>query len=511
MTSSFSSDYPYYHSLLLNILDNNAAADIWFQFPNSNGTIRAHRIVLLQYPFYRSLRKESSVDLRGFPYDFVDMSGYCLLTFKSLLRYLYTGDIVVHSIKESEAAAARTPLDTTMVLSSLPPPPYDADTSQEPVHQHATVSTSLSGEDDLPVDKNEDAWFELLKLAAKFKIEDLRIKCRDRILSTVTKDNAIRILFTVGYRFSDMKEPIMKILVSHYRELFPVAESSLALEDQDNDCESDAIRAQRSDRDWNPFAPYSSHSRCVQLMGELMARAARELAQDQSREQSRDQREVTPIVACESEHGYLHEDQQALNVATSQNTEHWAERESVSTPLEHRAESHIECEVAPNQGLFAQEPDTHAQPAEKHHHDGHDAQEYDVHDAQEYDVHDAQQHHDGHDAQQHHDGHDAQQHHDGHDAQQHHDGHNAQQHYDGHDAQQHYDGHDAQEHVPWEHNVVQAFDNMGYELDKFGKNPAYELDKFGKNTAYELDKFGKNTAYELDKFGKNVANFFGGW
>ncbi|KAF9949726.1 hypothetical protein BGZ70_001658 [Mortierella alpina] len=122
-----------------------------------------------------------------------------------------------------------------MVLSNLPPPPYDADATQEPVHQHATVPASLSGEDDHPVDKNEEAWFELLKLAAKFEIQDLRIKCRDRILSTVTKDNALRVLFTVGYRFSDMKEPIMKILVSQYREIFAVAESSLALEVQDSD------------------------------------------------------------------------------------------------------------------------------------------------------------------------------------------------------------------------------------------------------------------------------------
>ncbi|KAF9271696.1 hypothetical protein BGZ68_003186, partial [Mortierella alpina] len=428
MTSSFNSDYPYYHSLLLKLLDNSVDADIWFQFPKSNGTLRAHRIVLLQYPFYESLRKESKVDLYGVPFDIVDMNGFCLLTFKSLLRYLYTGDVVVYSIKESEAAAVRIPPDTTMVLSNLPPPPYDADATQEPVHQHATVSASLSGEDDHPVDKNEEAWFELLKLAARLKIQDLRIKCRDRILSTVTKDNALRILFTVGYRFSDMKEPIMKILVSQYRELFAVAESSLALEVQDNDCGSYAIRGQRSDQAWNPFAPYSSHSRCVELMGELMARAACELAQDQSREQSRDQRGVTPRVACESEHGYLHEDQQALNVATSKNKVHWAEREAASAPLEYRAEGHIGCEVAPNQELLAQEPGTHAQLTEKHHHDGHDAQE----------------------------------------------------------------------HVPWEHNAVQAFDNVGFELDKFGKNAAYELDKFGKNAANELDKFGKNAANELD-------------
>ena len=58
-----------------------------------------------------------------------------------------------------------------------------------------------------------------------------------------------------------------------------------------------------------------------------------------------------------------------------------------------------------------------------------------------------------------------------------------------HTEKHHHDGHDVQEHVPWEHNAVQAFDNVGYELDKFGKN----------------------AAYELDKFGKNVANFFGGW
>ncbi|KAF8927150.1 hypothetical protein EDD21DRAFT_376070 [Dissophora ornata] len=163
----------------------------------------------------------------------ISIEKFSLATFCVLLRYIYTGeidlsaDIGLHAVSVAE---------TSLVVQGI------AGKKQELVHWNPLDLTS-------PWKFKDVTWEELLLAADFFGVADLRARCEEAMVGTMSASKAVKILFGVGSCFDKVKEEAMNYIVTNM----------------------ESIMKEGKDK---TFAPYKDHPYCFDVMFELMERRA---------------------------------------------------------------------------------------------------------------------------------------------------------------------------------------------------------------------------------------------
>lgn len=132
-------------------------------------TIGAHKLVLCQWPYFKAMFEGGFVE-SGAGNKEVRIKDASPKAFLQLLRFMYTG---------------RLPED------SKPKTTY-----MDPLNKYTDAS-----------------WESLYLLADRYKVEELIVIARAKILSKFSSEEIVPFLFRTAYLFADLREPVIKYMV----------------------------------------------------------------------------------------------------------------------------------------------------------------------------------------------------------------------------------------------------------------------------------------------------------
>ncbi|KAG0015755.1 hypothetical protein BGZ81_011543 [Podila clonocystis] len=168
------------------------------------------------------------------------VTGYSLESYCCLVRFLYTSEI-------------STDVDLNDFAIGCPPTkPFSLQCKERPAVQGlfsvADPPTTESGPDSkaaaTPSLKRSSSFGKLFQLADCFDIKELRDYCRDKIISSLESSNALEILFSYAYRYNDLKNKVLSVVVQNMDKMYS--------------------------GDEDPFEPYADHPQRHALLTEAL-------------------------------------------------------------------------------------------------------------------------------------------------------------------------------------------------------------------------------------------------
>ncbi|KAG0031331.1 hypothetical protein BGZ82_007034 [Podila clonocystis] len=141
---------------------------------------------------------------------------YSLEAYCSLIRFLYSGKIIIHVDLNDFA------------IGSPPNKPFSTVCKERPAVDELFSSTASTDSDRTP-GTGEAATLchgpsttlgEVFQLADCYQVQDLREKCRAQIIESMNETNSISILFEYAYRFQDLKSAVLMYILGHLDKMY---------------------------------------------------------------------------------------------------------------------------------------------------------------------------------------------------------------------------------------------------------------------------------------------------
>ncbi|KAG0332955.1 hypothetical protein BG000_009592 [Podila horticola] len=204
-------------ALLKDIATMNMAFTFGFNGSARNVGLWAHQSILSQQPSLVALMSKLP-DVENGPSSPQAVSGvktthvteYSLEAYCALVRYLYTSEIKLE-------------IDLNDFAIGCPPDkPFSASCKKLPSVDGLFAPAALPASSKFPVSdlKRNTSWHELFAVADCYDVKDLRKYCRDKIVDSITNENALQILFDFAYKYEDIKETLLEFVAKNMNKLF---------------------------------------------------------------------------------------------------------------------------------------------------------------------------------------------------------------------------------------------------------------------------------------------------
>ncbi|KAG0100485.1 hypothetical protein BGZ93_000573 [Podila epicladia] len=153
------------------------------------------------------------------------LESYCCL-----IRYLYTGAInldvdlsdfaIGYLPSEPFAVASRTRMSVKGLFSTTSTPSSRSLASSKH-SSNRDPTPELSSEVESPSPKTTSTlWKDIFQVSDCHDVKELRDYCRDKIIADLCVSNVLEILFEFAYRFSDLKEEVLKFLADNIGQMY---------------------------------------------------------------------------------------------------------------------------------------------------------------------------------------------------------------------------------------------------------------------------------------------------
>ncbi|KAG0035350.1 hypothetical protein BGZ82_005308 [Podila clonocystis] len=204
-------------SLLKDIATMNMAFTFGFSGSPRNVALWAHQSILSQQPILAALMSKLQ-DVESGPSAPEAVSGvktthvteYSLEAYCALVRYLYTSEIKLE-------------VDLTDFAVGCPPDkPFSVSCKKLPSVDGLFAPAALPSSSKVLVSnfKRNTNWHELFAMADCYDVKYLRKYCREKVVDSITDENALQILFDFAYKYDDMKETLLEIVAKDMNKLF---------------------------------------------------------------------------------------------------------------------------------------------------------------------------------------------------------------------------------------------------------------------------------------------------
>ncbi|KAG0355368.1 hypothetical protein BG005_005739 [Podila minutissima] len=204
-------------SLLKDIATMNMAFTFGFSGVACNVALWAHQSILSQQSSLAALMSKLP-NVESGPSTPEAVSGvktahvteYSFEAYCALVRYLYTSEINLE-------------IDLNDFAVGCPPvKPFSASCKKLPSVDGLFAPAALPSSSKVPVWglKRNTTWHELFAVANCYDVQDLREYCRNKIVESITDENAIQILFDFAYKYDDMKETLLEFVAKNMDKLF---------------------------------------------------------------------------------------------------------------------------------------------------------------------------------------------------------------------------------------------------------------------------------------------------
>ncbi|KAG0020245.1 hypothetical protein BGZ82_011648 [Podila clonocystis] len=201
MDRLFSTSYDLLSALLKDLSSMNMAFTFGMGGAARNVGLWAHHSVLAQEPKLAALINKLKI-VEEDQFDGIaaikslHVTEHSLEAYSCLIRFLYLGQI---------------DLDVNLEDFAIGYPPSKSNLSR---CRDRPAIEGLCSETGQPTLKRGTSWKELFDLADCYQIMRLREYCRDKIVSSLDKSNAVDVLFEFAYRYHDLKEQVLEYLSS---------------------------------------------------------------------------------------------------------------------------------------------------------------------------------------------------------------------------------------------------------------------------------------------------------
>ncbi|KAG0034400.1 hypothetical protein BGZ81_004881 [Podila clonocystis] len=253
--------------ILATLMKDINTMDIRFTFGSSSSDCKvslwAHQAVLAHQPALARLIDKLR-DIEGESSSHVGktlsrvlsthITEYTLESYCCLIRYLYTGAIILdvdlsdfaigYLPSEPFAVASKTRISVKGLFGSASTPSSRSSESSKGGSKR-DLSSKLSSEVGSPGSNTASMlWKDVFQVADCHDVKELRDYCRDKIIADLCVSNVLEILFEFGYRYSDLKEEVLKFLADHIGQMYA--------------------------RDSDPFSAYVDHPHRYALLAEAL-------------------------------------------------------------------------------------------------------------------------------------------------------------------------------------------------------------------------------------------------
>ncbi|KAF9395901.1 hypothetical protein CPC16_006184 [Podila verticillata] len=253
---------PTNHHILDTLMKDIDTMDIQFTFGSSSGTAKvslwAHQSVLAHQPALAKLIEKlryvegdgASEKAHGRVVS-THITEYTLESYCCLMRYLYTG-IINLDVDLSNFAIGYLPSEAIVVSvkkgisvkSLFSTAPSSASSKGGSKRDPSSVAPSEVASPTLKT--TSTLWKDVFQVADCHEVKELRDYCRDKIVSALCVSNVLEILFEFAYRYSDLKEEVLKFLADNIGQMYA--------------------------RDLDPFSAYGGHPHRHALLAEALRR-----------------------------------------------------------------------------------------------------------------------------------------------------------------------------------------------------------------------------------------------
>lgn len=253
---------PINHHILDTLMKDINTMDIQFTFGSSSGTAKvslwAHQSVLAHQPalarLIEKLRDIEGDGTGGKAHGTVvstHITEYTLESYCCLIRYLYTGDINL-DVDLSDFAIGYLPSEAIVVsvkkgisVKSL------FSTASSPASSKSGSKSDPSSEPPSEVGSptlktTSTLWKDVFQVADCHDVKELRDYCRGKIIAALCVSNVLENLFEFAYRYSDLKEEVLKFLADNIGQMYA--------------------------QDLDPFSAYEDHPHRHALLAEALRR-----------------------------------------------------------------------------------------------------------------------------------------------------------------------------------------------------------------------------------------------
>lgn len=204
--------------ILSSLMRDIATTNMAFTF-DVNGSARSvalwvHQSVLSHQPYMASLFSklqdvEGSDDASVSGIKSTHVSEYSLESYCSLVRFLYTGIIDLEVNLEDFS------------IGSPPAKPFNAGCKKRPVVEGLfSPATGTSYRKDMSGVKRRTDWRELFQVADCYEVKKLRDYCKNKIVASITTENALETLFQFAFQYKDMKDVLLQHVAGQMDKLF---------------------------------------------------------------------------------------------------------------------------------------------------------------------------------------------------------------------------------------------------------------------------------------------------
>ncbi|KAG0035347.1 hypothetical protein BGZ82_005305 [Podila clonocystis] len=229
--------------ILATLMKDINTMDIRFAFGSSRSASKvslwAHQAVLAHQPALARLIDKLR-DIEGespSPYGkalsgvvSTHITQYTLESYCCLIRYLYTGAIILdvdlrdfaigYLPSEPFAVASKTRISVKGLFGTASTPSSRSSASSKGGSKR-DLSSKLSSEVGSPGPNTASTlWKDVFQVADCHDVKELRDYCRDKIIADLCASNVLEILFEFGYRYNDLKEEVLKFLANNIGQMY---------------------------------------------------------------------------------------------------------------------------------------------------------------------------------------------------------------------------------------------------------------------------------------------------